>query len=75
MLRVTVFQARRQRFAGPATQVVLPAEAGEVSILRDHAPMLCVLRDGTLWIDDHRLHVRTGLARVARNAVTILMES
>jgi len=72
MLRVTLFQAHRRLFAGAAAQVVLPGEEGDVAVLALHAPMLCALRDGAVQIDEAAFPVRGGLARVARNVVTIL---
>lgn len=74
MLRVHVFQRRRPVFQGTAKQVVLPGEEGEVSVLAFHAPMLCVLSRGVVLVDETRLPVRGGLARVERNAVTIVSD-
>jgi len=72
MLRVTLFQAHQRLFAGTAAQVVLPGEEGDVAVLDAHAAMLCALRRGAVQIDDTLFSVRGGLARVARNVVTIL---
>ena len=71
-MRVSCYQNRRQRFQGTAAQVTLPGEEGELSVLSFHAPMLCVLAAGDIVIDHVRIPVRGGIARVARNAVTIL---
>ena len=72
MLRVTLLHANRQRFAGMAAQVILPGEEGEVAVLNFHAPMLCVLGEGAVQIDEARFSVRSGIARVERNVVTIV---
>ena len=72
MLQVTLFQGRRKRFDGTATQVVLPGEGGELSVLDCHAPMLCALAEGDVQIDDTYVPVRSGIARVERNRVTIV---
>lgn len=72
MLRVRLVHAHQQVFHGPATQVVLPAEWGEVSVLDAHAPMLCVLTQGSVQIDEARFPVRRGLAGVSHNMVTIV---
>lgn len=74
-MRVTVYQDRRQRFSGTAAQVILPGEEGELSVLSFHAPMLCVLGAGDVYVDRVRFPIRSGFARVARNAVTILIAS
>lgn len=72
MLRVTLLQGHQRLFAGTATQVVLPGEDGDVAVLDLHAPMVCALMSGVVHIDDARFPVRSGLARVDRNLVTIL---
>ena len=72
MLRVRFFQHHRQRFEGTATQVILPGEAGELSVLDYHAPMLCVLAGGAVQIDEMAFAVRGGLVRMDRNRITIV---
>ena len=72
MLRVRLFQDHRRRFDGPATQVILPSDEGDVAVLEFHAPMLCAMGRGTVQIDEAAFAVRGGVARVARNIVTIL---
>lgn len=72
MLRVTLVQVCRKLFEGSVTQVVLPGESGEITVLDFHAPMLCALEAGAVQIDEVRFPVQGGLARVDRNVVTIL---
>jgi len=72
MLRVKLFRDATPLFAGTAAHVVLPGEAGEVSVFESHAAMLCVLTGGQVEIDEARFPVRGGVARVSRNAVTIV---
>ena len=72
MLRVKLFQDRRAQFDGPAREVVLPGDEGDVSVLADHAPMLCVLGQGMVQIDDQQFPVQWGIARVERNQVVMV---
>lgn len=72
MLRVMLLQGAQRVFSGTAAQVVLPGDEGDVAVLDFHAPMLCALRAGDIEIDDARFAVRGGLARVAKNVVTIV---
>ena len=74
MLRVKLVRSCRRLVEGPARQVVLPGEAGEVTVLDFHAPMLCALEAGDVQIDETRFPVRRGLARVERNVVTIVTQ-
>ena len=45
---------------------------GAIAVLDCHAPMLCTLLEGHVQIDEARFPIRKGLARVDRNAITIL---
>ena len=72
MLRVTLFQGHRRLFGGAASQVVLPGAEGEIAVLAFHAPMVCALAEGAVQIDDARFAIGGGIARVARNIVTIV---
>ena len=72
MLRVRLVHGTRQLFSGTAAEVILPGEAGEVTVLDFHAPMLCTLARGNIQIDGARFPIRRGIARVERNAVTIV---
>jgi F-type H+-transporting ATPase subunit epsilon len=71
-MHVRFYHNHRRVFEGTATQVVLPGADGELSVWSLHAPMLCVLAEGEVQIDDARRPIRGGLARVARNTVTIV---
>ena len=73
MLRVLLCRQATVLFEGAANQVVLPSEEGEVAVFDFHAPMLCALGSGDVQIDEARIAVRGGIARVSKNVVTILV--
>ena len=73
MLRVLLCRQSATLFEGTATQVVLPSEEGEVSVFDFHAPMLCALGSGDVQIDEVRIPVRGGIARVLKNNITLLV--
>ncbi|MBR5342272.1 MAG: F0F1 ATP synthase subunit epsilon [Oscillospiraceae bacterium] len=58
--------------------VTLPAVNGSLGILRNHAPMLCALSDGTMSCrteagETTRIYISKGIASVADNEVTLLL--
>ncbi len=73
MLRVLLCRGAATIFEGPAVSVVLPSEESEVSVFDFHAPLLCALEAGDVQIDEAKFAVRGGIARVFKNAVTILV--
>jgi F-type H+-transporting ATPase subunit epsilon len=65
-------------FAGEVEAVVAPGADGQFTVLKDHAPLMTVLKPGVVEIDDagkkDRLFVRGGFADVGLNGFTILAE-
>ena len=65
----------RVLFSGEATEVVVPAAEGEVTVLAGHAPFMSAIRAGVVRIDgSKRLFVRGGFADVSEGGVTLLAE-
>ena len=67
-------------FSGEVEEVVVPGVEGELTVLKDHAPLMTTLRPGVVTIGEQggkrtRLFVRGGFADVAPTGLTILAES
>jgi F-type H+-transporting ATPase subunit epsilon len=66
-------------FTGEVEAVVVPGTEGEFTVLKDHAPVMSVLKPGIVEIDGAasvktRLFVRGGFADVSSKGLTILAE-
>ncbi len=66
-------------FTGDVEAVVVPGTEGEFTVLKDHAPVMSVLKPGIVEIDatgtaKTRLFVRGGFADVSPKGLTILAE-
>lgn len=65
----------RVLFSGEATEVVVPASEGEMTVLANHAPVMSALRSGVVTIDgSKRLFVRGGFVDVSASGLTLLAE-
>lgn len=65
----------RVLFSGEATQVVVPASEGEITVLANHAPFMSALRAGVVTIDgSKRLFVRGGFVDVSATGLSLLAE-
>jgi F-type H+-transporting ATPase subunit epsilon len=65
----------RVLFSGEATQVVVPASEGEITVLANHAPFMSALRAGIVTVDNgKRLFVRGGFVDVSPKGLTLLAE-
>ena len=66
-------------FSGEVEAVVVPGIEGQFTVLKDHAPVMTVLKAGIVEIDEAsakktRLFVRGGVAEVAGHVLTLLAE-
>ena len=69
----------RMVFAGDVEAVVVPGAEGAFTVLKDHAPVMAVLKPGIVEVDEshtkkQRLFVRGGFADVSARGLTILAE-
>jgi F-type H+-transporting ATPase subunit epsilon len=66
-------------FSGEVEAVVVPGTEGEFTVLKDHAPLMAMLKPGVLEIDQSatqkvKIFVRGGFAQVSPSGLTILAE-
>jgi F-type H+-transporting ATPase subunit epsilon len=77
-MRVSVLSPEQTVYKGDATSVVAPAWNGQLGILRGHAPLMALLGDGLLRIENGRetlrFQVSGGFLQVVDDVITILSE-
>jgi F-type H+-transporting ATPase subunit epsilon len=66
-------------FSGEVEAVVVPGIEGQFTVMKDHAPVMTVLKAGLVEIDEtaakkSKLFVRGGFADVAGGGLTLLAE-
>ena len=76
-LNVNIVSAEQAIFSGEATMVVAPGETGELGILPSHAPLLTLIKPGTVKITlvggaEELVYVSGGILEVQPKALTIL---
>lgn len=70
----------RLLFTGEVESVVVPGAEGELTVMKDHAPLMTTLKPGIVTVNEtggrvQRLFVRGGFADVAPTGLTILADS
>ena len=78
-LHLILSAADGERWEKQVCAVTLPAVNGSLGVLRGHAPMLCALREGVVSCrteagESFRIRISAGIANVADNEVTLLLE-
>lgn len=75
---VEILTPKKIEFQKEADCVTLPTLSGEISILKDHAPLVSVLAPGKIRIKEKgreiSFEIEGGLLKVAKNKVTILLK-
>jgi F-type H+-transporting ATPase subunit epsilon len=66
-------------FSGSVESVIVPGTEGEFTVLKDHAPLMAMLKPGIVTVEETaakkaRLFVRAGFADVSNGGLTILAE-
>jgi F-type H+-transporting ATPase subunit epsilon len=69
----------RLLFSGEVEDVIVPSAEGEFTMLKDHAPLMAMLRPGIVDVGETgarrtKLFVRGGFADVSPHGLTILAE-
>lgn len=77
MFKVSVLDIKTASaiFQKLVSQVVLPGEEGELSILDFHQPIISCLKEGVLRIDnDSSMVIKSGIASMQDNELIVLVE-
>ncbi|MFA6079689.1 MAG: hypothetical protein WC779_08100 [Candidatus Omnitrophota bacterium] len=82
-MKVKIITAQKKMFEDEASEVILPGEDGEFSVLDDHQACLYSLRSGQIKIlfrgtvkqNEKAFTIRVGLAKIANNQLTIMAET
>lgn len=76
MFRISVLDIKTASpiFQEKASSVVLPGEEGELSILDFHQPIISCLKDGMIKIDDTRIAIKSGIAKMQGDELVVFVE-
>ena len=74
VLNVFIASPARVLFDGTARSAIFPGEQGTFELLPLHRPLVSRLVAGTIVVDTQSFPVRRGIARVADDVVTAVVE-
>jgi len=78
-MRLEIITPEKTVYSGEISLVQLPGIDGSFEILNDHAPLISVLKDGKIKIQDDQkqtqyFEVKGGVVEVLKNKVLVLAE-
>ena len=78
-IELSILTPQRNVFSGRVQSLVVPAYEGYLGVLTDHAPFICLLKNGriTARADEraYQFSISSGLMEVLVNKVSILADS
>ena len=74
-MKVKILNPKHVLFDGEAQSVFLPGDMAEFELLDFHAPIVSLLRPGSVVVDwKTRIPIKRGMVRFDRNECVILVE-
>ena len=71
--KVEIISPDKTIFSGNSDEVILPCFEGEVTVLKDHIPLITFLRPGLIQIGkDNKFYVEEGTVEFINNNLLIL---
>jgi len=75
LLHLTILSPRRTVYEGQVESVFLPGDKGEFEILSHHAPVVSLLREGSIIVDwKESIHVKKGMVKCFNNECVVLVD-
>lgn len=73
-----IFSIDREIFVGHAKSLALPSVTGQIQVLADHAPLISLLKEGDMVIEDEsgkqqKIPIASGVVEVTPQEVTALV--
>lgn len=78
MFKLKILSAEKSYFEGEVKALIVPGVIGDMEILSHHAPILSLLKKGTLTYRDaanaaHTMEIVNGLLEVSNHNATVLL--
>ena len=75
MFKVSILNPKRVLFQGEAWSVFVGGDQGEFELLEYHSPILSILNEGEILIDQKKfIKIKGGILRFHHNELVVLVE-
>ena len=77
-MNIEIVKPDKEVFAGEIDFVKFPGTNGSFGVLKDHAPMICTLQEGTIVLTDSKgeksFEIAGGVVEILNNKIIVLAE-
>ena len=75
MMKVTILNPKQTIYEGEAWSVFLPGNTGEFEVLDRHKPIVSLLREGQIVLDQSKtIPIKQGIVKLYNNELVALIE-
>jgi F-type H+-transporting ATPase subunit epsilon len=71
-MKLQILSLDGTKFDGEAVQVSLPTTDGEITVLKNHIPLITTLKSGYIKFTDNNIAIKGGFAEVSKDKVVVL---
>lgn len=72
-MELKIYSLEGTKYEGTVPQVSLPATDGEITILKNHIPLITTLGKGLIKFGGENISINGGFAEIGNNKVVVLV--
>ena len=77
-MNIEIVKPDKEVFTGDIDSAIFPGTNGSFGVLKDHAPMICTLQEGTIVVKDtdgeKNFEIGGGVVEILNNRLIVLVE-
>ena len=71
-MKLQILSLDGSKYDGEASQVTLPTTDGEITVLKNHIPLITTLKSGSIRFPSQEISISGGFAEVTKDKVVVL---
>lgn len=72
-MELKIYSLEGTVFEGEVSEVSLPAEDGEITVLKNHIPIITLLQKGVIKFNKENISINGGFAEIGKGKVVVLV--
>jgi F-type H+-transporting ATPase subunit epsilon len=68
-----IYSLEGTKFEGTVSQVSLPTTSGEITVLKNHIPLITTLKSGIVKFGKENIFIEGGFAEIGKGKVVVLV--
>ncbi|MEI8338181.1 MAG: hypothetical protein WCF92_03505 [bacterium] len=73
-MKLQIFSLQGTVYEGETNQVTLPAQDGEITVLKGHIPLITLLKEGEIKTKEKNIPIKKGFAEINGEKVVVLVD-